>query len=62
MIKSKGSKRLGVQPCDNCYRDFSPKKISDIENDWRCPHCGFNNKCGLTFAKSGYRKAATKKR
>lgn len=62
MIRSKGSKRLGIQPCENCYRDFAPKPSRDGQgNDWRCPYCGFNNKVGLTFAKEGQHKANQKR-
>lgn len=58
MIRSKGSKRAGIQSCDNCYRDFTPRARGDGSYNWRCPHCGFDNKTGLTFAKEGCRKAS----
>ena len=30
-----GSKRFGLQMCDNCGRDFTASK-----GDWSCDHCG----------------------
>ena len=40
---AKGSKQFGVQPCDNCGRDFEAKKNKPGGN-WICEHCGFDNK------------------
>lgn len=62
MYRSKGSKRAVIQPCDNCSRDFTPRPKPDGSHDWRCCWCGFDNKCGLTFAKNGYEKASKKDR
>lgn len=47
-------KRSGPQTCDACSREFVVRQAHspdgregfDLELDWRCPHCGHDNKPG----------------
>ena len=55
-MKLKGSKRKGVQACDNCGRDFD----AGGSTGWDCPYCGADNRAGVEAAMHGARVAANR--
>lgn len=61
VMLDKGSKRLGMQMCDYCGRDFEARK-----GEWDCDYCGYDNRVGVERAKAasreGSRRSAEKRR